>query len=466
MPYANIDEAKEAGFPASVDDTELTLEQINHLASIYDSLREEPDVDDPMAAAIARFREFYEVQGDKWVPVEKKESGEVGEWGRGDVKNNTSPPPHSPTQFRRGCIIALGAVSLPEGGVEGGVIPGQIILHTGAWRDGDVEITAEILYRMLETHRSLSDKSTAPYLEPFVKSDHSLSVNDIIGHWENLRVEDIVIPTAKGSLDVIALVGDEVITNPEALEKIKRGEWTRRSAEFVRYFKDEATGEEFEWVLLGSAYVDIPEVTSIPPVQVPIAAAPTLEEAVVEMRRRWDELKEVRGAETEKPENRNNDEPQRLVKEETEGETERLRRLVGGVEREEMVRKLLDDCENLRRETAQRQEEVRRLRRERRLEELRRPGENGLALPESIVAFVREGMEKFGGTADARSDRIRLRRGGGEEEHDIGSFIIALAKELRDVGLVDTRILTSLEPRFEDDERKAERMAKERGHIG
>lgn len=468
MPYANIEEAKEAGFPVKIDDVDLTLEQINHLADIYDALREEPEVEEPMAAAISRFRELYEKKDGKWVAREKEEEEEKRKDSSAkDTKRHEGkyePGHQKPEHQKTGSgIISLSAVSLPDGGLRDSVIPDQTILHTGTWRDGSVEITREILEKMLANYRVLSDEATAPYLEPFVKSDHSLSVNDIIGHWENLRIEDIEIPTATGSLEVAALIGDEHITNPEALEKIKRGEWTRRSAEFVERFRDEATGEEFEWVLLGSAYVDIPEITSIPPVHVPIAAAATLEEAVVEMNK-------VRGAENEEPENQNTSEIKRLVKEAeeraekaeaekkaAEDEAEKLRRRLGD---DKELQRLREDCENLRREAAQRREEVRRLERDSKLEELRRPGGNGLALPEAVIALVREGMEKFDG-----GERVTLRRGDGEVEMGTDDFIVALAGELRDIGLVDTRVLTALEPPFEDGEKKAERLAKERGHI-
>lgn len=69
MPVDKIGDA-----PPSIkelDDTELTLAQINWILNVYDGLQDDPDVDSPMAVAITQFKESYEIVAGKW---KKKEA--------------------------------------------------------------------------------------------------------------------------------------------------------------------------------------------------------------------------------------------------------------------------------------------------------------------------------------------------------------------------------------------------------
>lgn len=73
MPVDSISEAPEN--LRELDGAKLTLSQINHILRIYDALKEEGDVENPMAVAISQFKETYEKVEDSW---EKKEETKIG----------------------------------------------------------------------------------------------------------------------------------------------------------------------------------------------------------------------------------------------------------------------------------------------------------------------------------------------------------------------------------------------------
>lgn len=65
MPYKDIQEAKSAKFPTTMDGTALTIGQVNSLAQIYDKVKD--NADEPMAVAITTFKKAYKKDDDKWV---------------------------------------------------------------------------------------------------------------------------------------------------------------------------------------------------------------------------------------------------------------------------------------------------------------------------------------------------------------------------------------------------------------
>ena len=67
MPYDSIDAAKNAGFPTSAEDLDLTLAQINKLAEIYDAIKEAGTADNPMAVAWGQWKDLYKKEGTVWV---------------------------------------------------------------------------------------------------------------------------------------------------------------------------------------------------------------------------------------------------------------------------------------------------------------------------------------------------------------------------------------------------------------
>lgn len=66
MSYDTIEEAKDAGFPTVVGGGGLSLAQINHLAEIYDAVKESESSEEPMAVAIAQWQKLYRKDNDKW----------------------------------------------------------------------------------------------------------------------------------------------------------------------------------------------------------------------------------------------------------------------------------------------------------------------------------------------------------------------------------------------------------------
>ena len=70
MPVKKISDA-----PANIrelDDVKLTLAQINKVLEIYDALKAQKKVKNPMAVAIGQFKKSYHVSGGKWVKNEEE----------------------------------------------------------------------------------------------------------------------------------------------------------------------------------------------------------------------------------------------------------------------------------------------------------------------------------------------------------------------------------------------------------
>lgn len=67
MPYESIKAAIIAGFPTNAEGINLTLAQINKLASIYDAIKADEKAENPMAAAWTQWKKLYHIEGDKWV---------------------------------------------------------------------------------------------------------------------------------------------------------------------------------------------------------------------------------------------------------------------------------------------------------------------------------------------------------------------------------------------------------------
>lgn len=78
MPYSTIEAAKTAGFPTTSEGINLTLPQINKLASIYDAVEAAGTAEKPMAIAWTQWKALYVKEGDKWV-LRKTESATSAE---------------------------------------------------------------------------------------------------------------------------------------------------------------------------------------------------------------------------------------------------------------------------------------------------------------------------------------------------------------------------------------------------
>jgi hypothetical protein len=88
MPYASIAKAKSSGFQTTLDKINLTLAQVNYLAKIYDGIKKAGNADEPMAVAIAQFKDAYTKNNDKWVLKVKVESKVVS--GSLDFNHNAT----------------------------------------------------------------------------------------------------------------------------------------------------------------------------------------------------------------------------------------------------------------------------------------------------------------------------------------------------------------------------------------
>jgi len=78
MPYEKIEDIPPqfralASQPGGKDKIDLTLEQANELARMFDGLKGTEGIDSPAAIAITNFRRMYKVEGGKWVKRSENE---------------------------------------------------------------------------------------------------------------------------------------------------------------------------------------------------------------------------------------------------------------------------------------------------------------------------------------------------------------------------------------------------------
>lgn len=76
-PYKTISDAKKAGFPTKAEGIAMTISQINKLASIYDALKKEGEVDNPMAVAWVAWKKIFKKEKNKWIKKEKQKGSEL-----------------------------------------------------------------------------------------------------------------------------------------------------------------------------------------------------------------------------------------------------------------------------------------------------------------------------------------------------------------------------------------------------
>lgn len=62
MPYKTIEDAKKANFPVQIDGKALSISQVNTLASMFDEIRKQKGVKDPMAVAISQIKKTFAVK--------------------------------------------------------------------------------------------------------------------------------------------------------------------------------------------------------------------------------------------------------------------------------------------------------------------------------------------------------------------------------------------------------------------
>lgn len=79
MPYKTIEAAKAANFPTVKEKVDLTLEQINKLAEIFDAIKAGGNADNPMAFAWNAWKNVFKKVGDKWVLANNEKKQETFE---------------------------------------------------------------------------------------------------------------------------------------------------------------------------------------------------------------------------------------------------------------------------------------------------------------------------------------------------------------------------------------------------
>lgn len=130
------------------------------------------------------------------------------------------------------------------------LIKDYTIFKAGTFRDSmGIQRTWDVehLFQMVSNFTALRTRDIFPNVP--VRTDHSISVKDIVGYVTALRVD--------GNL----LKADYEITEPDAFDKLNRGTYRSRSVEVGMF---ETNDEQFYWpVVHGFAYVDIPAVEGL-----------------------------------------------------------------------------------------------------------------------------------------------------------------------------------------------------------
>jgi hypothetical protein len=130
------------------------------------------------------------------------------------------------------------------------VVESVQVFKTGTFKDswGDQQTWTQTHIEQMALHfRLLKDAGVFPDVP--VRNDHSFSVTDVIGYFEDLRV------------DGDFLVADLEFTDSTALEKFDNGTYRSRSIEIGLYETND--GQTYYPVVMGLAFVDIPAVEGL-----------------------------------------------------------------------------------------------------------------------------------------------------------------------------------------------------------
>ncbi len=222
MPYTSIDGAKKASFPTSAEGIALTLPQINKLAEIYDALKEEGKVDNPMAVAWNSWKQVYEKKGGKWAEKEKKPAESLELFYRGDD--------FSKIDF--------------EGGVrfKKDLIPVGSFLHPQD-RTKKIVVTKERMQKWIDAFENYKKVGG----DVHIPLRHSDDPDKNTGWLEKLLIEND------------KLMGIVEITEPEIAEKIERKTIKGASISITPDFLDEK-GNAYDEMLDHVALTVIPQI--------------------------------------------------------------------------------------------------------------------------------------------------------------------------------------------------------------
>jgi hypothetical protein len=269
MPFNTIAGAKEAQFPTKINDISLTLEQVNKLAEMYDALKKDSKVDNPMAIAITNFKKMYKKEGNKYVRVKQKEMA---------IKTTSEVNGHTHTYDD----TKSGKTSLNNGHIHEYIVEDEKIIiknadgHTHApakqaafketYNIDNKEIFAVGTYNGTKvTHQDLEDMVAA-----FKELKGHRDVPLKLGHTNNQKfLQSDGLPAA-GWIDSLKKVGDKLICSIKEIPKkvkelIDSGAYKKVSSEILLNWIDGSNGQKYRRVLSGVALLgaEIPAVSGL-----------------------------------------------------------------------------------------------------------------------------------------------------------------------------------------------------------
>lgn len=139
------------------------------------------------------------------------------------------------------------------------------VCKVGSFHGGDFVLDVHDLNAAVARFGELYPHSFVPP----VRVDHGYSARDVVGYIEALSVEDAPDESDGGRV-IPFLFADLRIVDDTALAELKAGKLRFRSAEWGAFRHN--NGTEYPLILWGVAFVDIPEVSGLPDIQLDSAS--------------------------------------------------------------------------------------------------------------------------------------------------------------------------------------------------
>lgn len=130
---------------------------------------------------------------------------------------------------------------------QGTLVKGVEAFKAGTWRGKEYGVTQ--LNEMVSNFAKFAEEDGS--LEPPFKVDHSESARDQIGWVKSLYIEGD------------SLFADVLVTEPDAVEKMKRGTWKKVSAEIYNNYVEDNTNEDHGMAFRALSIVSIPHLKNI-----------------------------------------------------------------------------------------------------------------------------------------------------------------------------------------------------------
>lgn len=201
MPYPNIESAKKANFPTVLDGVNLSIEQINKLAEIYDSIKQKGTVDEPMAVAVKTWKQVYKKEGDAWVTIQATDFDEEM------------------------LVLSPKAFEISEARETTQILP------LGEWKGhkkGPFKVTTEVIKKMIENFKKGERDRVIDYEHATLSGQEAPAAG-----W----IKRLIDGGSKGLMAVTEW-------NDKAKEYIAKKEYRFLSPVFTMNRKDKVTGED------------------------------------------------------------------------------------------------------------------------------------------------------------------------------------------------------------------------------